>query len=181
MNAIPRVGFGYDIHPLVADRALLLGGIRIESAVGLAGHSDGDAVLHAVADALLAAVGEPDLGQRFPATDERYRNANSAELLAAIVTDLDAGGIRFGNCSIVLNAEVPRLAPYIDTMRARVAELLAPLADPRDSVALHRRVAITPKRGEGLGEVGAGNAIAVWATVLVFEHVDDVQSGTVPS
>ena len=181
MRYVPRTGLGYDIHPFEAGRALRLGGITIESDRGLAGHSDGDAVLHAVTDALLAATGGPDLGSRFPASDDRYRDVDSTDLLREVVSELAAREIRFGNASIVINAEHPRLAPHIEAMRARIVELLAPI-DPEESlVARMRRVALAPKRGEGIGSVGRSEGIAVWASVIVLEPLLSGAPGELPS
>lgn len=178
---VPRTGLGYDIHPFENGRTLRLGGITIESDRGLAGHSDGDAVLHAVTDALLAATGGPDLGSRFPAGDDRYRDADSATLLEEVVAELAERGVRFGNTSIVINAEHPRLAPHIDAMRSRIVELLAPIDPDGSDVARIRRVAIAPKRGEGIGSVGRSEGIAVWASVIVLEPLLSGAAGELPS
>ncbi|MGB2758008.1 MAG: 2-C-methyl-D-erythritol 2,4-cyclodiphosphate synthase [Acidimicrobiia bacterium] len=166
---VPRTGLGYDVHPFEHGRPLILAGIGIEYEFGLAGHSDGDAVLHALTDALLAASGEPDLGTRFPAGDDRYRGADSAALMAEVIAELGARGLQFGNASIVINAQSPQLAPHIDAMRARLSALLAPIDPGASPEGMARRIAIAPKRGEGVGSIGRNEAIAVWASVILLE------------
>jgi 2-C-methyl-D-erythritol 2,4-cyclodiphosphate synthase len=150
-----RAGIGYDIHPFTGDRPLVLGGVAIDGP-GLAGHSDADAVAHAVADALLGPAGLPDLGSLFPASDERYRGVSSMDLLRDVVARVAAEGWVVGNVDVVVNAEQPVLAPYLGAMRANLGEALG-----------GAHVSITPKRGEGVGTVGRGEAIAVWAVALL--------------
>ena len=152
-----RVGFGYDIHPFSDEpgRHLVLGGVTIEGR-GLSGHSDADAVCHAVADALLGPAGLPDLGSLFPASDETYRDASSLVLLRDVVMRVRAEGWSVVNVDVVVNAEVPKLAPHLDAMTATVRDALG-----------GAHVAITPKRGEGIGAVGAGDAIQCWAVALL--------------
>jgi 2-C-methyl-D-erythritol 2,4-cyclodiphosphate synthase len=152
-----RVGIGYDVHPFAtADdpRSLVLAGVQIESA-GLDGHSDADAVAHAVADALLGPAGLPDLGTLFPASDDRYRGVSSMELLAEVVARVRSEGWTVGNVDVVVNAEAPVLAPHT----AAMAENLTAVVDAF--------VSITPKRGEGVGAVGRAEAIQVWAVALL--------------
>jgi 2-C-methyl-D-erythritol 2,4-cyclodiphosphate synthase len=154
-----RVGLGYDVHPFVelgADRPLVLAGVTLEGP-GLAGHSDADAVAHAVADALLGPAGLPDLGTLYPASDDRYRDASSLELLRDVVTSVAESGWRVVNVDVVIAAEQPRLAPHIDPM---VRNLMAVLGDDVF-------VSIKPKRGEGIGAVGRSEGIAVWAVALL--------------
>ncbi len=155
-----RVGLGYDIHPFgesaTNGRRLILGGVVVDGAPGLLGHSDADAVAHAVADAVLAAAGLGDIGTLFPASDERHRGADSMDLLAEVVALIEAEGWCVGNVSVVVNAERPQLAPHLRAMTERLA------------AALHTSgVNIAPKRGEGLGPVGRSEGIAVWATALL--------------
>jgi len=152
-----RVGLGYDVHPFSTDaaRSLVLGGVRIDGHPGLDGHSDADAVAHAVADALLGPVGLPDLGSLFPATDERHRDASSMAMLADVVARVRAEGWTVANVDVVVNAEVPRLAPHLDAITAGLREV----------VGAH--VSVKPKRGEGIGTVGRGEGIAVWAVALL--------------
>ena len=151
-----RVGLGYDIHPYATDdRPLVLAGVLIEGHRGLHGHSDADAVAHAVADALLGPAGLPDLGALFPASDDRYRGSSSMELLADVVARVRAEGWRIGNVDVVVNAEAPPLAAYLPAM----AENLGAVLDAF--------VSVTPKRGEGVGAVGRGDAVQVWAVALL--------------
>jgi 2-C-methyl-D-erythritol 2,4-cyclodiphosphate synthase len=155
-----RVGLGYDVHPFSADgsRRLVLGGVPIEGP-GLAGHSDADAVCHAVADALLGPAGLPDLGALFPATDEQYRDASSLELLRDVATRVAAAGWSVVNVDVVVNAEQPRLAPHLEA-----------IADNLRAVLDGAFVSVKPKRGEGIGTVGRGEGIACWAVALLESH-----------
>ena len=153
-----RVGQGWDIHRLVAGRPLMLGGVHVPHDRGLLGHSDGDAVLHAVADALLGAVGAGDIGQHFPDTDPRYRGADSAALLTEVVRLVAARGGRVVNADISILAEQPKLAPHMPAMRTRLSTVLGVAAE---CVGLKARTL------EGLGAIGAGEAIAAQAVVLV--------------
>jgi len=155
-----RVGLGFDVHPFVgtapdADRPLVLGGVTIDGAPGLAGHSDADVVVHAVADALLGAAGLPDLGTLFPASDERYRGAPSIELLRDVLARVSDAGWRVGNVDVVVAAEQPKLAPHIDAMRANL------------ETALGAPASVKPKHAEGVGAVGRGEGIATWAVALL--------------
>jgi 2-C-methyl-D-erythritol 2,4-cyclodiphosphate synthase len=137
----------------------VLGGVRIDGR-GLAGHSDADAVCHAVADALLGPVGLPDLGALFPASDDRYRDASSIALLRDVVARVADVGWAVVNVDVVVNAEEPRLAPHVDAMCAAV----------RDAVG-GAHVSITPKRGEGIGMVGRHEGVACWAVALLDSAV----------
>jgi 2-C-methyl-D-erythritol 2,4-cyclodiphosphate synthase len=153
-----RVGLGYDVHPFADEddaRPLVLGGVTIDGR-GLAGHSDADAVCHAVADALLGPAGLPDLGALFPASDDAYRDASSLGLLRDVVARVAAAGWSVVNVDVVVNAETPRLAPHLDAMTAAVRDALG-----------GAHVSITPKRGEGIGAVGRGEAIQCWAVALL--------------
>lgn len=153
-----RVGQGWDIHRLVAGRPLRLGGVTVPHVTGLLGHSDGDAVLHAVADALLGAMAAGDIGQHFPDTDPRWRDADSAVLLAEIVRVVAARGGSVVNVDVTILAERPKLAPHMPAMRARLAQVLG-----IDAAC----VGIKARTMEGLGAIGAGEAIAVQAVALV--------------
>lgn len=153
-----RVGQGWDIHRLVADRPLMLGGVHVPHDRGLLGHSDGDAVLHAVADALLGAVAAGDIGQQFPDTDPRHAGADSAVLLAEVVQRLAARGARVINVDVSILAERPKLAPFMAAMRTRLATLLA---------VEESCVGVKARTMEGLGAIGAGEAIAAQAVALV--------------
>ena len=162
-----RVGLGYDVHRFAdvgSDRPLILGGIHVLDCVGLVGHSDADAVAHAVADALLGPSGLEDLGTLFPADDDRYIGANSMDLLARVVAKVWAHGWGVSNVDVVITAERPRLAQYIPDMRAHVAAVLAPLSTDEDAGVF---VSITPKRGEGIGSIGRGEGIEVRAVALL--------------
>lgn len=153
-----RVGQGWDIHRLVADRPLMLGGVRVPHDRGLLGHSDGDAVLHAVADALLGAVAAGDIGQHFPDSDPRHAGADSAVLLAEVVRLVAARGARVVNVDVSILAEQPKLAPFMAAMRVRLAALLA---------VEESCVGLKARTMEGLGAIGAGEAIAAQAVALV--------------
>ena len=152
-----RVGQGFDVHAFSDDesRPLILGGVRFEGERGLAGHSDADAVAHACADALLSACGLGDLGEQFPDTDERWRGADSLELLQHVVDRVRAAGWSPVNvdCSVV--CETPKLAPRRHEMGERLSDVVrAP-------------VTVKGKRAEGLGALGRGEGIACWAVALV--------------
>ncbi len=149
-----RVGLGYDVHALGADRPLVLGGVPVEGP-GLLGHSDADVVAHAVADALLGAAGLPDLGTIVPATDEQYRDADSLVLLRGVAERVAAAGWAVTNVDVVVSAEAPRLAPHVATMGATLG------------AAVGAPVGVKAKRGEGVGAVGRGEAIAAWAVALL--------------
>jgi 2-C-methyl-D-erythritol 2,4-cyclodiphosphate synthase len=151
-----RVGLGYDIHPFADDRTLVLAGVDL-GRPGLAGHSDADAVAHAVADALLGPAGLPDLGTLFPASDARYARARSLDLLGDVVALVREQGWSVVNVDVVVNAERPRLAPHVDAMRSNLGSVLGPGVF----------VSIAPKRGEGIGAVGRGEGLAVWAVALL--------------
>lgn len=157
-----RVGLGYDVHAFGGDAALVLGGVPIEGR-GLVGHSDADAVAHAVADAILGPAGLPDLGAFFPDDDERYRGASSITLLREVAAKVATTGWWVANVDVVIAAEQPRLAPHLDAMAANVADALSPAREP--SGAVH--VSVKPKRGEGVGAVGRAEGIAVWAVALL--------------
>lgn len=154
----PRIGFGYDIHPLVAGRKLFLGGIEIPSERGLDGHSDADVLLHALCDALLGAAGLPDIGHLFPNTDPAYKDISSLALLAEVVRRVGEAGYAVGNADMTLIAEAPKIAPYVAEMRAAIAKCL--LAAPS-------QVGIKATTNEGLGSLGRGEGIAAHAVVLL--------------
>jgi len=153
-----RAGLGYDLHRLVEGRPLILGGVTIPFERGLAGHSDADAICHAVTDAILGAAGAGDIGRHFPDTDPRWKGASSLELLRRAVQIVAEMGLSVGNVDATVILERPKLAPYIDAMRTRLAEVLGVQTD---------RVSIKAKTNEGVGELGRGEAIAVHAIALV--------------
>lgn len=153
-----RVGLGYDVHRLVEGRPLVLGGVSIEHDRGLEGHSDADALVHAVVDALLGAAALGDIGQHFPDTDERWRGADSLAMLRHVVALLAERGYRVGNVDSVVVAEAPRMKPHIPAMRERLAQALEVEIDC---------VAVKATTEEGLGPVGRHEAIAARAVALI--------------
>jgi 2-C-methyl-D-erythritol 2,4-cyclodiphosphate synthase len=153
-----KTGFGYDIHRLEAGRRLVLGGVDIPFQEGLAGHSDGDALVHAVIDALLGALGEGDIGGRFPDTDAGYKGARSAGLLAEVVGLLKERGAEIVNVDTVIVAEEPKMGPHVPAMKAALSPVLG---IPETSLG------IKAKTNEGLGPVGEKRAIACFAVALL--------------
>jgi 2-C-methyl-D-erythritol 2,4-cyclodiphosphate synthase len=155
-----RVGLGYDVHAVGGDGPLVLGGVRVDGP-GLVGHSDADAIAHAVADALLGAAQLPDLGTIFPADDDRYRDADSIGLLGEVVVRVTAQGWTVANVDVVVVAERPRLAPHREAMNATL------------SAAVGAPVNVKPKRGEGVGALGRGDGIAVTAVALLVSELNE--------
>ena len=153
-----RVGEGWDTHALVPGRRLVLGGVEIPSARGLLGHSDADALLHAITDALIGAAGLGDIGQHFPDTDERFRGADSLALLREAAARVRAAGWSIANVDSTVVAQAPKLAPHIPAMRERIAQALG-LAPGE--------VNVKAKTAEKLGPVGMGQAIEARAVVLL--------------
>jgi 2-C-methyl-D-erythritol 2,4-cyclodiphosphate synthase len=153
-----RIGIGYDVHALVPGRPLVLGGVAIPFERGLEGHSDADALLHAVADALLGAAALGDIGHHFPNSDPTYRNIASVRLLEMVVDRIVEHGFEVGNVDAVVIAEAPKLAPYIPRIRAVMAKALRV---PESAVSVK---ATTHER---LGSVGRGEGIAAQAVCLL--------------
>lgn len=153
-----RVGLGFDVHRLESGRRCVLGGIELPHPTGPVGHSDGDAVLHALADALLGAAGLDDLGTLFSDRDARWKDADSAALLAECVARVRGAGWRVVNVDVVIATEGPRIAPHRASMRARIAQLLGV-----DSNAVN----VKGKTLEGLGALAHGAAVAVQAVALL--------------
>ncbi|MEI8196276.1 MAG: 2-C-methyl-D-erythritol 2,4-cyclodiphosphate synthase [Phycisphaerae bacterium] len=156
-----RIGLGYDLHRTEAGRALVLGNITIPHEKGLAGHSDADVVLHALIDAITGAAGLPDVGQMFPNTDPKYRGIDSARLMEATIAALgekDGGSWRIVNVDVVIIAQQPKLSPYKDAMRRRVAELLKVTPE---------QVNIKGKTNEHVDAVGEERAIACHCVALL--------------
>lgn len=153
-----RTGIGYDIHRLVADRPLLLGGVHIAHPRGLLGHSDADVVLHALCDAMLGAAGLGDIGECFPDTDPAFAGADSRRLLEDVRRRVTTAGFETVNADLIIHAQEPKLGPVKAQIRDSVAELLAlpPTA-----------VGVKATTNEGLDAIGRGEAIACWATVLL--------------
>ena len=153
-----RIGHGYDVHRLTEGRRLILGGVDIPHERGLLGHSDADVLVHAIMDALLGAAGLRDIGYYFPDTDARYAGADSMKLLAEVVGMLAEKGLRAQNVSIAIVAERPRLAPYIEEMKQKLADVLhIPVT----------QIGIAAGTNEKLGYVGEGKGITCFATVLL--------------
>jgi 2-C-methyl-D-erythritol 2,4-cyclodiphosphate synthase len=155
---VTRVGLGFDVHPLVEGQPLVLGGVAIPADRGLGGHSDADVLTHAVADALLGALALGDLGQHFPDSDARYRGISSLRLLGDVVERIRSRGGRIVNVDATVVAEAPRLAGWLEAIRARLAETLGLPVD---------RVSVKAKRAERLGALGREEGIAAMAVALV--------------
>jgi len=153
-----RVGEGWDVHQLVAGRKLILGGVEIPHTAGLLGHSDADALLHAITDALFGAAGLGDIGRHFPDTDEQFRGADSMVLLAEAARRVRAEGWEIGNVDSTVIAQAPKLAPHIPAMCQRIAATLG--------LALEQ-VNVKAKTAEKMGPVGEGRAMEARAIVLL--------------
>ena len=163
MNPLPagpvlRIGEGWDTHRLVADRPLVLGGVTVPHSHGLLGHSDADALLHAITDALLGAAGLGDIGRHFPDTDPALRGADSVVLLQAAAARVRAAGYAIGNVDATVVAQAPRLAPHVATMTERIAADLGVAPD---------RVNVKAKTTERLGFAGRAEGIEAQAVVLI--------------
>ncbi|MCX8489012.1 MAG: 2-C-methyl-D-erythritol 2,4-cyclodiphosphate synthase [Verrucomicrobia bacterium] len=158
-----RVGLGYDIHPLVAGRPCVLGGVNIPSDVGPDGHSDADVVLHAVADAILGAAGLRDIGHYFPNTDAAIKGLDSAMIVQKAVAEANsAGGWLVGNVDVVIIGERPKVMAHVEAMKAKVAGIIG--ISPS-------QVGIKATTNEGMDSIGQGKALAVQAICLVFKAV----------
>jgi 2-C-methyl-D-erythritol 2,4-cyclodiphosphate synthase len=153
-----RVGIGYDVHPFARGRPLVLGGVPIGDEDGLSGHSDADAVLHAIIDALLGAAGLGDIGQHFPSEDPAYAGADSKELLRHVVGLLKGAGYQVENVDATVIAERPRLQGYLSRMRQTIAAVLG---------VEDARVSVKATTHEGLGAIGRGEGIAAMAVALL--------------
>lgn len=153
-----RVGLGYDVHRLTDGRPLILGGVTVPFEKGLAGHSDADVLLHALADALLGAAALGDIGKHFPDTDEQWRDADSGQLLAKVVAMVSDAGYRVGNVDATVALQQPRLRPYIDAMRRNIAGILdVPVG----------RVSVKATTTERMGFVGEGKGASAQAVCLL--------------
>lgn len=155
-----RAGLGYDIHRLEEGRRLFLGGVEIDFAKGLKGHSDGDCLIHAIIDALLGAAGKDDIGQHFPDTNPQYKDVRSTELLKKVMDLLRERKIEILSVDTIVIAEKPKLGPYIPKMKETLGPILGVGQDG---------LGIKAKTNEGMGAIGEGEAIAAWAQVLVWE------------
>jgi 2-C-methyl-D-erythritol 2,4-cyclodiphosphate synthase len=153
-----RIGEGWDVHALVPGRKLILGGVEIPFDRGLLGHSDADALLHAITDALLGAAGLGDIGRHFPDTDERFKGADSVLLLTEAALRVRQEGWQIANVDSTVVAQAPKLAPHIDAMRTRIAQALD---------LLPAQVNVKAKTAEKLGPVGQGQSIEARAVVLL--------------
>lgn len=153
-----RVGQGFDVHQLVEGRPLIIGGIEIPYEKGLLGHSDADVLLHTVADACLGAIGEGDIGKHFPDTDPNFKDADSAKLLTHVWSLVKSKGFELGNIDCTIIAQKPKMAPYIEKMRERIAQLLE---------ADISQVNVKATTTEKLGFTGRQEGIASLATVLI--------------
>jgi 2-C-methyl-D-erythritol 2,4-cyclodiphosphate synthase len=153
-----RTGIGYDCHRFAAGRRLVLGGLELQSGLGLEGHSDADVLTHAVIDALLGAAALGDIGQHFPDTDPRYAGANSIELLQEVASMLENRGWAVGNVDATVVIEEPKLAPFTERMAANLSDALAIAAE---------QVNVKATRGEGMGFVGRREGAAVLAVATV--------------
>lgn len=151
-----RVGIGYDVHPLVVGRPLVLGGVRVEHPYGLDGYSDADVLTHAVIDALLGAAGLGDIGRLFPAGEPKYRDASSLEMLSETVIAVRDAGFRVVNVDCTVIAQEPRLQPYLAKMQSNLAAELGDAA-----------VNVKGKSPEGLGVLGQGGGIAAQAVATI--------------
>jgi 2-C-methyl-D-erythritol 2,4-cyclodiphosphate synthase len=153
-----RIGQGFDVHQLVEDRPLIMGGITIPYEKGLLGHSDADVLLHAVADACLGAIAAGDIGKHFPDTDPEFKDADSAKLLEHVWALVKEEGYELGNIDCTIIAQKPKMAPYIDEMRQSIATLLE---------ADITQVNVKATTSEQLGFTGRGEGIAAQTTVLI--------------
>ena len=153
-----RVGFGYDVHPLSPGRDLVIGGVHIDSPLGLDGHSDADVLTHAVIDSLLGAAALGDIGQHFPASDPGYQGASSQDLLAMVVRTVRQAGYRVVNVDSTVVAEAPRLQPHIEAMRKQLAKTIG--------IGVGE-VSVKATSPEGLGALGREEGIAAHAVALI--------------
>lgn len=153
-----RVGIGYDSHRFAPDRRLILAGVEVPHEQGLSGHSDADAIAHAVTDALLGAAGLGDIGRHFPPSDPQWKNADSIQLLQQAYHLLEEENYQVVNVDVTIVLEQPRLGPHVEAMRRRLAGALG--IGPQ-------HVSIKPKTNEGMGWIGRGEGIAAMAVVLI--------------
>lgn len=155
-----RIGQGFDVHQLVEGRPLILGGLEIPYEKGLLGHSDADVLLHTIADAALGAIGEGDIGRHFPDTAAEFKDADSAKLLSHVWKLVKERGLKLGNLDCTIIAQKPKMAPYIEPMKARIAELLEAEID---------QVNVKATTTEQLGFTGRGEGIAAQAVILLVK------------
>jgi 2-C-methyl-D-erythritol 2,4-cyclodiphosphate synthase len=153
-----RIGQGFDVHAFAENRPLIIGGIEIPYELGLLGHSDADVLLHTISDALLGAIGEGDIGKHFPDTDPAFKDADSAKLLIHVYQLVKDKGYEVVNADCTIIAQAPKMAPYIQSMRSRIAELLETSSD---------RINVKATTTEKLGFTGRKEGIASQAVVLL--------------
>lgn len=162
-----RIGHGFDAHRLEAGEGVSLGGVAIACAYRLVAHSDGDVLIHALCDALLGAAGLGDIGRHFPDSDARYRGIDSRELLREVLRRVHAAGFAPVNADLTLIAEVPKVAPHVETMRERLA---ADLGLPREAVN------VKATTNEGMGHIGRHEGVAAHAVALIEKSPPSLQS-----
>ena len=162
-----KIGFGYDSHRFAEGRTLVLGGVTIPFEKGLAAHSDGDVLIHAIIDALLGAAALGDIGSHFPDTDEKWKGADSAKLLAAVVEEISAAGYKIGNIDATVICERPKLRPYIDAIRTNLAKIINTSQTSKLPNLQTSRISVKAKTNEKMDDVGAGLGIEVHAVCLL--------------
>lgn len=158
-----RVGIGYDIHPLVEGRKLYIGGVEVPSAKGSLGHSDGDVLIHAICDALLGAMGFGNIGELFPDTNEKYKDARSEIFLKDVKKILDEKNFEIVNIDSTVILEEVKLSPFVGEMKKKISSILEIPLD---------KISIKPKRNEKFDAIGKGDAIACFAVVLIKSKAD---------
>ncbi len=161
MNQEFRTGIGFDVHAFAANRKLIIGGVEIPYEKGLLGHSDADVLLHAICDALLGSLALGDIGQHFPDTDEKYKNADSLVLLQKVYELVKQKGYILGNVDAVVAIQRPKLSPYIKKIRENIAEILE---------ADIEQISVKATTTEKLGFIGRGEGASAFATVLIFKQ-----------
>lgn len=156
-----RIGNGYDVHRLVENRRLIMGGVEIPYEKGLLGHSDADVLVHAIMDALLGACNERDIGKHFPDTDNSFKNISSLKLLEKVREIIKEKDYKVGNIDSIIVAQAPKMAPYIDQMKQNISEILGIASDS---------VNVKATTTEGLGFTGTGEGIAVYAVACLYKN-----------
>lgn len=155
-----RIGIGYDVHPLVEGRKLIVGGVLIPSAFGVDGYSDADVLIHAIADALLGSLTLGDIGHHFPPDNEKFKDLDSTIILASVYNLILQKGYALGNLDAVVVLQKPKIAPYIDKMRERLAQVMQVNPD---------QISVKATTTEHLGFVGRSEGVAAYASVLVIK------------
>ena len=158
-----RIGIGYDVHQLVENRKLILGGVEIPHKTGLLGHSDADVLVHAVMDSILGALALGDIGKHFPDTDMAYKDINSMELLEKVYNIMKTKGYEIGNIDAVIEAQLPKLAPFIDEMRKNISEVLHTSID---------NISVKATTTERLGFVGREEGMASTSVIILNKIID---------